>query len=79
MVILRFNFSSLNAGSDEQKFLEASMAYVSGKPILSDKEYDELKMRLKVCSCVLFYILGKVLSIYLSVYDILIYIPGGRE
>jgi len=36
-------------GSDEQKFLEASMAYVSGKPILSDKEFDELKLRLKVC------------------------------
>nr|AFK47748.1 unknown [Lotus japonicus] len=34
--------------SDEQKFLEASMAYVSGKPILSDKEYDDLKMRLKM-------------------------------
>ncbi|XP_050377460.1 PGR5-like protein 1B, chloroplastic [Argentina anserina] len=33
--------------SDEQKFLEASMAYVSGKPILSDKEFDELKIRLK--------------------------------
>ena len=25
------------------------MAYVSGKPIMSDKEYDELKMKLKVC------------------------------
>jgi len=36
-------------GSDEQKFLEASMAYVSGKPIMSDKEFDELKLRLKVC------------------------------
>ncbi|KAK8482709.1 hypothetical protein V6N11_014326 [Hibiscus sabdariffa] len=34
--------------SDEQKFLEASMAYVSGKPILSDKEFDELKLRLKM-------------------------------
>ncbi|MBA0737213.1 hypothetical protein Gogos_010686 [Gossypium gossypioides] len=34
--------------SDEQKFLEASMAYVSGKPILSDEEFDELKMRLKM-------------------------------
>ncbi|KAL5064417.1 hypothetical protein RYX36_026154 [Vicia faba] len=33
--------------SDEQKFLEASMAYVSGNPILNDKEYDDLKMRLK--------------------------------
>ncbi|KAM2181606.1 PGR5-like protein 1B, chloroplastic [Malus sylvestris] len=33
--------------SDEQKFLEASMAYVSGKPILTDQEYDDLKMRLK--------------------------------
>ncbi|XP_028802410.1 PGR5-like protein 1A, chloroplastic [Neltuma alba] len=34
--------------SDEQKFLEASMAYVSGNPILSDKEFDELKLRLKM-------------------------------
>nr|AJS13482.1 PGRL1A [Erycina pusilla] len=33
--------------SDEQRFLEASMAYVSGKPLLSDKEFDELKLRLK--------------------------------
>ncbi|KGN55940.1 PGR5-like protein 1B, chloroplastic [Cucumis sativus] len=33
--------------SDEQKFLEASMAYVSGNPILSDKEFDDLKLRLK--------------------------------
>ncbi|XP_050229603.1 PGR5-like protein 1A, chloroplastic [Mercurialis annua] len=33
--------------SDEQKFLEASMAYVSGNPILNDKEFDELKLRLK--------------------------------
>ncbi|KAH9621216.1 hypothetical protein KSS87_016654 [Heliosperma pusillum] len=32
---------------DEQRFLEASMAYVSGKPILSDKEFDDLKLRLK--------------------------------
>ncbi|KAJ1416068.1 putative PGR5-like protein 1A, chloroplastic [Sesbania bispinosa] len=34
--------------SDEQKFLEASMAYVSGKPILNDKEFDDLKLRLKM-------------------------------
>ncbi|KAJ4832249.1 PGR5-like protein 1A, chloroplastic [Turnera subulata] len=33
--------------SDEQKFLEASMAYVSGSPILSDEEFDQLKLRLK--------------------------------
>ncbi|KAH7549514.1 hypothetical protein JRO89_XS13G0043000 [Xanthoceras sorbifolium] len=33
--------------SDEQKFLEAAMAYVAGKPILSDEEYDKLKIRLK--------------------------------
>ncbi|KAL2516985.1 PGR5-like protein 1A [Abeliophyllum distichum] len=33
--------------ADEQRFLEASMAYVSGNPIMNDKEYDELKMRLK--------------------------------
>lgn len=37
-----------DTGSDEQKFLEASMAYVSGNPILTDEEFDELKLRLKV-------------------------------
>lgn len=37
-----------HAGSDEQKFLEASMAYVSGKPIMNDEEYDKLKLQLKV-------------------------------
>lgn len=37
------------AASDEQRFLEASMAYVSGNPIVSDKEFDELKLKLKVC------------------------------
>ncbi|XP_059443924.1 PGR5-like protein 1A, chloroplastic isoform X2 [Corylus avellana] len=34
--------------SDEQKFLEASMAYVAGKPILTNEEYDNLKLRLKI-------------------------------
>ncbi|XP_043721502.1 PGR5-like protein 1B, chloroplastic [Telopea speciosissima] len=34
--------------SDEQKFLEASMAYVAGKPILTNEEYDKLKMQLKM-------------------------------
>lgn len=34
--------------SNEQKFLEASMAYTSGKPIMSDQEFDELKMKLKM-------------------------------
>ncbi|KAL3598994.1 hypothetical protein D5086_006912 [Populus alba] len=33
--------------SDEQKFLEASLAYVSGNPILSDEEFDKLKIKLK--------------------------------
>uniref|UniRef100_A0A0F7GZ95 PGRL1A transmembrane protein n=1 Tax=Erodium trifolium TaxID=337410 RepID=A0A0F7GZ95_9ROSI len=33
--------------SDEQKFLEAAMAYVSGNPIMSDEEYDQLKIKLK--------------------------------
>ncbi|XP_074264862.1 PGR5-like protein 1A, chloroplastic [Silene latifolia] len=32
---------------DEQRFLEASMAYVAGKPILSDQEFDDLKLKLK--------------------------------
>ncbi|XP_052170334.1 PGR5-like protein 1B, chloroplastic [Diospyros lotus] len=34
--------------SDEQKFLEASMAYVSGNPIMSDEDYDKLKLQLKI-------------------------------
>ncbi|KAE8055213.1 hypothetical protein FH972_012069 [Carpinus fangiana] len=34
--------------SDEQKFLEASMAYVAGKPIMTNEEYDNLKLRLKI-------------------------------
>ncbi|GKC51844.1 PGR5-like protein 1B, chloroplastic, partial [Tanacetum coccineum] len=34
--------------SDEQKFLEASMAYVAGNSIMTDKEYDQLKRQLKV-------------------------------
>ncbi|GAA0153760.1 hypothetical protein LIER_37732 [Lithospermum erythrorhizon] len=34
---------------DEQRFLEASMAYVAGNPILTDEEFDKLKMKLKVC------------------------------
>lgn len=38
----------LNVGADEQRFLEASMAYVSGNPILTDKEFDKLKLKLKV-------------------------------
>ncbi|CAI0476590.1 unnamed protein product [Linum tenue] len=33
--------------ADEQRFLEASMAYVAGNPILSDKEFDDLKLKLK--------------------------------
>lgn len=33
--------------SDEQKFMEASLAYASGKPNMTDAEYDALKMKLK--------------------------------
>ncbi|CAD6225971.1 unnamed protein product [Miscanthus lutarioriparius] len=33
--------------ADEQKLLEASMAYVSGNPIMTDEEFDQLKLRLK--------------------------------
>ena len=40
--------NSINAGADEQRFLEASMAYVSGTPIMSNEEFDKLKQRLKV-------------------------------
>jgi len=37
-------------GPDEQRLLEASMAYAAGNPIMSDAEFDELKLRLKVSS-----------------------------
>ncbi|XP_076936063.1 PGR5-like protein 1A, chloroplastic [Bidens hawaiensis] len=33
--------------SDEQKLLEATMAYISGNPIMSDVEFDKLKKQLK--------------------------------
>ncbi|KAF2942442.1 hypothetical protein DAI22_03g421700 [Oryza sativa Japonica Group] len=32
---------------DEQRLLEASMAYAAGNPIMSDAEFDQLKLRLK--------------------------------
>ncbi|CAN7013933.1 unnamed protein product [Brassica oleracea var. botrytis] len=35
-------------GSDEHRFLEASMACVSGNPILNDEEFDQLKLKLKM-------------------------------
>ncbi|CAK9173103.1 unnamed protein product [Ilex paraguariensis] len=34
--------------ADEQRFLEASMAYVSGEPIMTDQEFDKLKIKLKM-------------------------------
>ncbi|KAI3468825.1 hypothetical protein Pfo_025488 [Paulownia fortunei] len=34
--------------ADEQRFLEASMAYVSGNPIMADEEFDKLKQKLKM-------------------------------
>lgn len=33
--------------SDEQRFMEATISYNNGKPILSDEEYDELRAVLK--------------------------------
>lgn len=48
IVEFKTHFVYSHAGPDEQKFLEASMAYVSGKPIMNDEEYDKLKMQLKV-------------------------------
>ena len=36
------------SGADEQRLLEASMAYIAGKPIMSDAEFNDLKLRLKV-------------------------------
>jgi hypothetical protein len=31
----------LFSGADEQRLLEASMAYIAGNPIMSDAEFDE--------------------------------------
>ena len=42
------SFFIIIIGPDEQKLLEASMAYASGKPIMTDAEFDELKARLRV-------------------------------
>ena len=36
-----------DCSSSEQKFLEASMAYSAGRPIMNDAEYDALKNDLK--------------------------------
>lgn len=33
---------------DEQRFMEASLAYTAGKPAISDEEYDKLKSKLRV-------------------------------
>lgn len=33
---------------DEQRFLEASIAYSNGKPIMSDEDYDSLKSELRI-------------------------------
>lgn len=33
--------------TDEQRFLEASMGYANGHPVMSDEEFDKLKQRLK--------------------------------
>jgi hypothetical protein len=33
--------------ADEQRFLEASMAYAAGNPIMADADYDQLKTELK--------------------------------
>lgn len=38
--------------SDEQRFLEASLAYNRGKPIMSDAQYDELKATLRNSSSI---------------------------
>ncbi|KAL0712805.1 hypothetical protein Bca4012_019783 [Brassica carinata] len=40
------NFFMLS--SDEQRFLEASVSYVSGNPIMSEEKYDKMKMKLNM-------------------------------
>ncbi|CAI7799292.1 unnamed protein product, partial [Closterium sp. NIES-53] len=40
---------------DEQKFMEASLAYQAGKPFMNDREYDALKQTLKVRYCLVMY------------------------
>lgn len=65
--------NSTNAGADEQRFLEASMAYVSGNPIMNDEEYDKLKIRLKVEICFIYN--NRVCSIQLKLILLLVYVP----
>ncbi|OAE31771.1 hypothetical protein AXG93_4874s1360 [Marchantia polymorpha subsp. ruderalis] len=49
---------------DEQRFMEASLAYAAGKPILTDAAYDELKMKLKVYSdCTVDYLKMTLLNV----------------
>ena len=36
-----------NDSKDEQRFMEASMAYSAGKKMMSDDDFDNLKKRLK--------------------------------
>ena len=38
---------AFDCSSTEQRFMEASVAYARGKPILSDVEYDDLKAQLR--------------------------------
>jgi hypothetical protein len=42
------------SGTEEQQFMEASLAYQAGRKIVSDEEYDQLKRKLKVVELVLF-------------------------
>ena len=64
-----------NPGSDEQKFLEASMAYVAGKPIMNDEEYDKLKLRLKVCEVFFFFFFLNIYFVMSIGYKNYLYIP----
>jgi hypothetical protein len=45
---LKPSLFSIFSGADEQRLLEASMTYIAGNPIMSDAEFVELKLRLKV-------------------------------
>ena len=40
-------------GPDEQKFMEASLAYAAGKSNMSDAEFDALKLKLKVVNAII--------------------------
>lgn len=47
LCVLRVPLQVAILDSDEQRFLEASMAYSRGQPIMADEDFDALKAELR--------------------------------